>query len=122
MTDVGICTVAREIEPDVGTVARIDHGEKSEYAGLVDQVVYPEKLAAPAATDEIVHVARGGVQAIEHVTGDLTPLEITVAEDAPVAGRKLQVVALPRGPSSSPDATATNSPARRWYSNPASGT
>jgi trk system potassium uptake protein TrkA len=97
MTNIGICTMAQEIEPDVGTVARIDHGEKSEYAGLVDQVVYPEELAAHAATNEIVHVAGGGVQTIEHVTGDLTLLEITVAEDAPVAGRELQAVAFPRG-------------------------
>jgi trk system potassium uptake protein TrkA len=87
MTNVGTCTMAREIEPDVGTAARIDHGEKSEYAGLVDQVVSPEELAARAATDETVHVAGGGVQTIECVTGDLTLLEITVAEDAPVAAR-----------------------------------
>ena len=97
MTNIGICTMAREIDPDIGTVARIDHGEKDEYAGLVDQVVYPEDLAAHAATNEIMHVAGGGVQAIEQVTGDLTLLEITVAEDAPVAGRELQAVAFPRG-------------------------
>ncbi|CCQ36374.1 TrkA domain protein [Natronomonas moolapensis 8.8.11] len=97
MTNIGICTMARKVQQDIGTVARIDHGEKDEYAGLVDQVVYPEELAAHAATNEIIHVAGGGVQAVEHVTDDLTLLEITVAEDAPVANRELQSVAFPRG-------------------------
>jgi trk system potassium uptake protein TrkA len=97
MTNVGICTMARDIAPDVGTVARIDHGDRDEYAGLVDRVVYPEELAAHAATNEIVHVADGGVRTIEAVTGDLTLLELTVAADAPVAGRELQDVAFPRG-------------------------
>ena len=97
MTNIGICAMATEIEPDIGTVARIDHGDREEYAGLVDRVVYPEELAAHAATNEIVHVAGGGVRTIEQVTGDLTLLELTVAADAPVAGRELRDVAFPRG-------------------------
>ncbi|WP_435094630.1 potassium channel family protein [Halorubrum sp. N11] len=97
MTNIGICTMATELEPDVGTVARIDHGDRDEYAGLVDRVVYPEELAAHAATNEIVHVAGGGVQTIEQVTGNLSLLELTVAGDAPVADRELQDVSFPRG-------------------------
>jgi len=97
MTNIGICTMARAIEPDIGTVARIDHGDRDEYAGLVDQVVYPEELAAHAATNEILHVAGGGVQTVEEVTGDLTLLELTVASDAPVAGRELREVSFPQG-------------------------
>jgi len=97
MTNIGICTMAATIESGIGTVARIDHGDKSEYAGLVDRVVYPEQLAAHAATNEIMHVAGGGVQTVEEVTGDLTVLELTVAGDAPVAGRELSDVAFPRG-------------------------
>ena len=97
MTNIGICTMAADLEPDIGTVARIDHGERDEYTGLVDQVVYPEELAAHAATNEIIHVAGGGVQTIEEVTGDITVLELTVAADAPVAGRELSDVAFPRG-------------------------
>lgn len=72
-------------------------GDRDEYAGLVDRVVYPEELAAHAATNEIVHVPDGGVRTIEAVTGELTLLELTVAADAPVAGRELQDVAFPRG-------------------------
>lgn len=97
MTNIGICSMATEIEPDVGTVARIDHGDRDEYTGLVDRVVYPEELAAHAATNEIIHVAGGGVQTIEEVTGDLSLLELTVAGDAPVADRELREVSFPRG-------------------------
>jgi trk system potassium uptake protein TrkA len=97
MTNVGICTMATSIDSDIGTVARIDHGDRDEYIGLVDQVVYPEELAAHAATNEIIHVAGGGVQTVEEVTGDLTLLELTVAKDAPVASRELSEVAFPRG-------------------------
>ena len=97
MTNIGICTMATSISPEIGTVARIDHGDKTEYTGLVDRVVYPEQLAAHAATNEIMHVAGGGVQTVEEVTGDLSVLELTVAGDAPIAGRALDDVAFPRG-------------------------
>jgi trk system potassium uptake protein TrkA len=97
MTNIGICMMATKIEPDIGTVARIDHGDRDEYTGMVDQVVYPEELAAHAATNEIVHVAGGGVQTVEEVTGDLTLLELTVSGDAPVADRELREVAFPKG-------------------------
>jgi hypothetical protein len=97
MTNVGICTMAREIDPEIGTVARIDHGDAAEYTGLVDRVVYPEQLAAHAATNEIMHVAGEGVQTVKEVTGDLAILELSVASDAPVAGRELSDAAFPRG-------------------------
>jgi K+ transport systems, NAD-binding component len=97
MTNIGICTVAMNIEPDLGTVARIDHGDRDEYAGLVDEVVYPEELAGHAATNEIIHVAGGGVQTVQQVTGDLTLVELTVSGDAPVADRELRNVSFPRG-------------------------
>ena len=97
MTNIGICTMAREIDSDIGTVARIDHGDRDEYDGLVDQVVYPETLAARAATNEIMHVAGRGVQTVESVTGDLSLLELTVAGDAPAADRELRDVVFPKG-------------------------
>lgn len=97
MTNIGICTMAKTIDADIGTVARIDHGDIEEYTGVVDRVVYPEQLAAHAATNEIMHVAGGGVQTIEAVTGNLELLELTVAGDAPVANRELREVSFPRG-------------------------
>lgn len=97
MTNVGICRMAESIDPDIRTVARIDHGDTEEYTQVVDSVVYPEQLAAQAATNEIMHVAGAGVQTIAQVTGDLELLELAVAEDAPVAGRELRAVSFPRG-------------------------
>lgn len=97
MTNVGICTMAKSIDPDIRSVARIDHGDTEEYTQVVDSVVYPEQLAAHAATNEIMHVSGAGVQTIEAVTGDLELLQLVVAEDAPVAGRELREVSLPLG-------------------------
>jgi K+ transport systems, NAD-binding component len=97
MTNIGICTMAKTIDPSIGTVARIDHGDTEEYSALVDQVVYPERLAANAATNEIMHVSNAGVQTIEEVTEDLELVELTVAEGAPVAGRELSEISFPRG-------------------------
>lgn len=97
MTNIGICTMAKTIVPDIGTVARIDHGDTEEYTEVVDRVVYPEQLAANAATNAIMHVSGAGVQTIEEITSDLELIDITVAEDAPVAGRELREVSFPRG-------------------------
>lgn len=97
MTNVGICTMAKTIAPDIGTVARIDHGDTEEYTEVVDRVVYPEQLAAQAATNEIMYVSNAGVQAVEQVTGDLELLDLTVAENAPVADRELREISFPRG-------------------------
>jgi trk system potassium uptake protein TrkA len=97
MTNVGICTMATTIDSDIRTVARIDHGDTAEYSHVVDSVVYPEQLAAHAATNEIMHVSGAGVQTIEEVTGNLELLQLVVAEDAPVADRELQEVSFPRG-------------------------
>jgi trk system potassium uptake protein TrkA len=97
MTNIGICTMARSLDPEIRTIARVDHGDMDEYDAVVDSVVYPEQLAAHAATNEIMHVAGAGVQTIEELTGDLELLELTVDEDAPVAGRELSEVAFPQG-------------------------
>lgn len=97
MTNIGICTMAMSLTPDIGTVARIDHGDRDEYATLVDEVVFPEELAAHAATNEIIHVAGGGVQTAQQITDDLTLIELTVAGAAPVANRELREVAFPQG-------------------------
>ena len=96
MTNVGICAVARSVEPRVKTVARIDHGESEEY-DVVDGVVYPERLAAYRATNEMMKVAGGGVRTLEQSVPGLELLAVTVAEGAPAAGERLADVSLPRG-------------------------
>ncbi|MFB6126533.1 MAG: TrkA family potassium uptake protein [Halolamina sp.] len=97
MTNVGICAVARTIDSEVNTVARIDHGETEEYDDVVDAVVYPERLAAYEATNEILNVTSGGVRTLEQGAPGLELLEVTVAEDAPAAGKRLADVSFPRG-------------------------
>ena len=97
MTNLGICMTAQRMTTDLRTVARIDHGNDEEYERMVDAVVYPEQLAAHVATNEVINVAGGGVRTIEQVSDDLELVEITVAPDAPVAGRRLADVSFPRG-------------------------
>ncbi|PSQ06740.1 potassium transporter Trk [Halobacteriales archaeon QS_6_71_20] len=97
MTNVGICTMARDVAPGIDTVARIDHGDADEYTGMVDSVVYPEELAAHAATNEIVSVADGGVRTIEEVSADLELVDVMVDPGAPAAGKRLADVSFPRG-------------------------
>lgn len=97
MTNLGICMTAQRIAPDVRTVARIDHGDDEEYEEMVDAVVYPEELAAHSAANEVIAVSDGGVRTIEEVNTDLELVEIEIADDAPVAGKSLDTVNLPRG-------------------------
>lgn len=97
MTNIGICMTGQRIAPDARTVARIDHGDDEEYEEMVDAVVFPEELAAHAAANEVIDVSDGGVRTIEEVSDDLELVEITVSRDAPVAGKTLEAVALPRG-------------------------
>jgi len=97
MTNLGICMTAERIAPEVKTVARIDHGDTEEYGGMADAIVYPEQLAAHTAVNEITAVAGGGVRTIERVTGSLELVEVTVAEGAPAAGKRLADISFPRG-------------------------
>lgn len=97
MTNLGICMTAQRIAPSIKSVARIDHGDDEEFEEMVDAVVYPGKLAANAAANEVIKVSGGGVRTIEEVTSSLELIEITVAEEAPAAGKTLEAVSLPRG-------------------------
>jgi trk system potassium uptake protein TrkA len=97
MTNVGICKMAEHVEPGIRTVARIDHGDTDEYEEMIDEVVYPEQLAAHAATNAIMTATGSGVRTIEEVANDLELIEVTVSGDAPVAGKRLDEVSLPRG-------------------------
>lgn len=97
MTNLGICMSAERIAPDVKTVARIDHGDSAEYEGMADAIVYPEQLAAHVAVNDIMAVSDGGVRTIEQISADLELVEVSVAEGAPAAGKRLADVSFPRG-------------------------
>jgi len=91
--NLAICMVAERLVPEVATVMRTDREVAEEYAGYVDEVVFPERAGARAAANAVER----DVRALEDVTGNLDVMEIQVAEGAPVAGRSLLDVALPRG-------------------------
>lgn len=95
--NVGICMTAQQIAPDIDTVARVDHDTDDEFDALVDAVVYPERLAANMAANDIIDVSGGGVRTMTELTDRLELVSIEVAEDAPAADRSLEAVALPRG-------------------------
>ncbi|MGQ3330077.1 hypothetical protein [Halorubrum sp. FL23] len=97
MTNIGICMTGQRITSDIQTIARIEHGDDDEYGEMVDAVIYPEELAAQAAANEVIQVSDGGVRTIEAVSDDLELIEITVSGRAPVTGKTLEDVALPRG-------------------------
>jgi trk system potassium uptake protein TrkA len=92
--NLGVCLLAQRLT-DVRTVVRVDSAEAAEgYEGLVDDVVFPERLGALSAVNAITGVE---VYALQDVMGELDIYEITVSEEAPVAGKRLVDVGLPKG-------------------------
>jgi trk system potassium uptake protein TrkA len=93
-TNLGICMAASDMAI-VRTVLRVsDPDAASEYADLVDGVVYPEESGSRAVVNELLGA---GVRSIESVGGTLEILEIEVSPEAPAAGRRLDSVSFPRG-------------------------
>ncbi|KAB1188881.1 MULTISPECIES: TrkA family potassium uptake protein [Haloferax] len=92
-TNFAICMAAQRMS-DIRTVMRISETADELYEEFVDGLVFPERLGARAATNEI---ANGGVRTIEDIGGNVEVVEVEVADDAPVAGKRLDEVRLPRG-------------------------
>ncbi|WP_411962967.1 potassium channel family protein [Haloferax sp. YSMS24] len=92
-TNFAVCMAAQRMS-DVRTVMRINETPDDLYEEFVDGLVFPERLGARAATNEI---ANGGVRTIEDIGGNVEVVELEVADDAPVAGKRLDEVRLPRG-------------------------
>jgi trk system potassium uptake protein TrkA len=88
-----VCTAAQRMA-DVRTVMRVGSDPDDLYEEFVDGVVFPENLGARAAANEI---SGGGVRTVEDVFGDVEIVEVEITEEAPVAGKRLAEVALPRG-------------------------
>ncbi|OYR57451.1 potassium channel family protein [Halorubrum halodurans] len=92
-TNLAVCLLVRELAPDTQTVARTEREPGEEFDRFVDEVIFPERAGARAAVNAI----EPDVSALEDVTGTLDILEVHVVEGAPVAGRSLDEVSLPRG-------------------------
>jgi trk system potassium uptake protein TrkA len=88
------CMAAQRMAPQVRTVMRVDGTPDELYEEYVDGLVFPERLGARAATNEI---AGSGVRTIEDVAGNVEIVEIEITDEAPVAGKRLDEVSLPRG-------------------------
>lgn len=94
-TNLSACILARRQHPDIRTVLRVDTAVAAEaYGDLVDAVIYPERSGGILAANAITGSEE---RAIELLSSTLEIQELTVAEDAPVAGRTLEEVSLPRG-------------------------
>jgi trk system potassium uptake protein TrkA len=92
-TNFAACMAAQRMGT-VRTVMRVDETPDELYAEYVDGLVFPERLGARAATNEIVEE---GVRTIEDIAGNVEVVEVEVTEDAPVANKRLDEVRLPRG-------------------------
>ena len=93
-TNFAVCMAAQRMAPQVRTVMRVDGTPDDLYDEYVDGLVFPERLGARAATNEI---AGGGVRTVEDIAGNVEIVEVEITEAAPVAGKRLDEVRLPRG-------------------------
>jgi trk system potassium uptake protein TrkA len=92
-TNFAVCMAAQRMA-SVRTVMRVSETPDELYEEYVDGLVFPERLGARAATNEIV---TEGVRTIEDIGDNVEIVEVEVAEAAPVANRRLDEVRLPRG-------------------------
>ena len=92
--NLAVCLAAKELSPEIRTVARIDRAAGEAYTRFVDAVLFPERAGARVAANEVVG---SDVQTLADVTGDLDIMQIRVAEGAPAAGKSLTEVRFPDG-------------------------
>ena len=93
-TNLSVAMLTRQLAPDVRTVMRVVEGDFEQFDPYADALVFPERAGAAAAVNAVVG---GGVRTVEQLPGELEVVEMEVTEDAPVAGKSLQAVSLPRG-------------------------
>ncbi|WP_435333703.1 potassium channel family protein [Haloarchaeobius sp. TZWWS8] len=79
------------------TIMRIDEDYREEiyrkYADAVDEVIYPERLGAIGAKNALLG---GDIRAIADIAQNLQLVELTVADDSPMAGYSIAEVELPK--------------------------
>lgn len=93
-TNLAVCMVAKQLNDDIRTIARIEHEYGDEYAEFVDQVYFPERASIKAAVNAI---SGSNIRTLEGVTGDLEILDIRVGYDAPIKGERLSDIEFPDG-------------------------
>lgn len=93
-TNLAVCMVAKQLDDDLRTVARIQHEYGDEYEEFVDHVYFPERASIRAAVNAI---AGSNIRTLEDVTGDLEILDIQVDYDSPIKGKRISEIDFPDG-------------------------
>jgi trk system potassium uptake protein TrkA len=96
-TNVAVCAQARELAPEVRTVARADTAaaaEREANEAFIDAVVYPEHAGARQVLSYVL--GEGFEQFVEMPRG-FEAAVFTVAEGAPVDGKRVTEISLPIG-------------------------
>ncbi|SFF82872.1 trk system potassium uptake protein TrkA [Halopelagius inordinatus] len=92
--NLAVCMAAKELSPDVRTVARIERTTGETYTRFVDAVVFPERAGARLAANEIIG---SDVQTLSDLVGAIDVMLIRVGEGAPAAKKQLTDVRFPKG-------------------------
>ena len=93
-TNLAICMEAQQYAPSIQTIARAETETGQEYGEVVDATLLPEFLGGDHAADILTGE---DIRTLVYPTAELDILEVSVAPSAPVAGRRLDEIALPSG-------------------------
>jgi len=93
-TNLAICMEAQQYASSIRTIARARTGTEQEYDQVVDATLLPEYLGGDHAADMLTGE---DIRTLVYPTADLDIIEVSVAPSAPVAGRRLDDIALPNG-------------------------
>ncbi|MFT4922067.1 MAG: trk system potassium uptake protein TrkA [Haloarculaceae archaeon] len=92
--NLAVCLLTERLAPETRTVARTERAIDGAHDRFVDEVVYPERAGGRVAANRLTGEE---VQTLTDVTGDIEIMEVSVAEEAPAAGRTLSEIAFPEG-------------------------
>lgn len=96
-TNVAVCAQAREIAPEIRTIARADTAEAAEREvgeEFIDAVVYPEHAGARLV---LTHILGEGFEQFAALPEGIEVIVLEVAETAPAAGKRVSTLTLPVG-------------------------
>jgi len=93
-TNLAICLAAKQVDPNIRTLARTDAGTADAYDEIADATILPQELSAATAADIL---SGEEVRTIIGDHHDLEILEIEVRPGAPVEGHTLDEISLPKG-------------------------
>ena len=93
-TNLAICMEAQQLAPSIRTLARAETRSDDEYDEVVDATLLPQYLGGDHAADLLTGE---DIRTLVYPTASLDIIEMAVAESAPVAGHRLDEIALPEG-------------------------